>query len=138
MTYDFSNYICGVNGLTCIGCSLFCRSRKEKAMNREHVVQVGFSFDEDKIIDSMSKSLEKKLSNEVEDGVRKNFFKKDDYWGNSIPDRASEVMKAWLEEHKDEVIQETASMLVDKLWKTKAVKDMVKAVGEEVKDDGSV
>ena len=107
-------------------------------MNREHVVQVGFSFDEDKIIDSMCKSLEKKLSNEVEDGVRKNFFKKDDYWGNDIPSMASQVMKAWLNNHKDEVIQETASMLVEKLYRTKAVKDMVKAVGEEVKDDGSV
>ena len=107
-------------------------------MNREHVVQVGFSFDEDKIIDSMCKSLEKKLSDEIEDGVRKNFFKKDDYWGNSIPDMASGVMMAWLCDHKDEVIQETASMLVEKLWRTKAVKDMVKAVGEEVKEYGSV
>ena len=103
-------------------------------MNREHVVQVGFSFDEDKIINSMTKSLEKKLSDEVENGVRKNFFKKDDYWGNDIPSQASQVMTAWLCDHKDEVIQETASMLVEKLWRTKAVKDMVKAVGEEVKE----
>lgn len=106
-------------------------------MNREHVVQVGFSFDEDKIINSMTKSLEKKLSDEVEDGVRKNFFKQNDYWGNDIPSQASQVMKTWLTDHKDEVIQETASMLVEKLWKTKAVKDMVKAVGEEVKNEGS-
>lgn len=104
-------------------------------MNREHVVQVGFSFDEDKIIDTMCKSLEKKLSDEIEDGVRKSFFKKDDFWGNSIPAMASQVMKDWLDDHKDEVIQETASMLVEKLHRTKAVKDMVKAVGEEVKDD---
>ena len=102
-------------------------------MNREHVVQVGFSFDEDKIIDSMCESLEKKLSKEIEDGVRKNFFKKNDYYGNDIPSMAQWVMKVWLNEHKDEVIQETASMLVEKLWRTKAVKDMVKAVGEEVK-----
>lgn len=107
-------------------------------MNREHVVQIGFSFDEDKIIDSMCKSLEKKLSNEVEDGVRKNFFKQNDYWSNDIPSQASQVMKAWLTDHKDEVIQETASMLVEKLWRTKAVKDMVKVVGEEVKEYGSV
>ena len=105
-------------------------------MNREHVVQVGFSFDEDKIIDSMCKSLEKKLSDEIEDGVRKKFFKKDDYFG--ISSQASEVMNSWLNEHKDEVIQETASMLVEKLWRTKAVKDMVKSVGEEVKEHGSV
>ena len=101
-------------------------------MNREHVVQVGFSFDEDKIVDTMCKSLEKKLSNEVEDGVRKNFFKQNDYWSNDIPSQASQVMKDWLNDHKDEVIQETASMLVEKLWRTKAVKDMVKAVREEV------
>ncbi len=107
-------------------------------MNREHVVQVGFSFDEDKIIDSMCKSLEKKLSNEIEDSVRKKFFRGNDCWGNDIPSQASAVMKVWLNDHKDEVIQETASMLVEKLWRTKAVKDMVKAVGEEVKDDGSV
>ena len=107
-------------------------------MNREHVVQIGFSFDEDKIIDSMTKSLEKKLADEVENGVRKDFFRKNDYWGNDIPSRASEVMKAWLNDHKDEVIQETASMLVEKLWRTKAVKDMAKAVGEEVKEYGSV
>lgn len=101
-------------------------------MNREHVVQIGFSFDEDKIIDSMCKSMEKKLSNEIEEGVRKNFFKHNDYWNNDIPAMASQVMKDWLNDHKDEVIQETASMLVEKLWRTKAVKDMVKAVGEEV------
>ena len=101
-------------------------------MNREHVVQIGFSFDEDKIIDSMTKSLEKKLSDEIEDGVRKKFFKINDYWGDDIPAMASRVMKDWLTDHKDEVIQETASMLVEKLWRTKAVKDMVKAVGEEV------
>ena len=101
-------------------------------MNREHVVHIGFSFDEDKIIDSMTKSLEKKLSDEIEDGVRKKFFKINDYWGDDIPAMASRVMKDWLTDHKDEVIQETASMLVEKLWRTKAVKDMVKAVGEEV------
>lgn len=28
MIYDFSKYICGVTGLTCCGCSLFCEHRK--------------------------------------------------------------------------------------------------------------
>ena len=78
------------------------------------------------------------MTDEVEDGVRKNFFKQNDYWGNDIPSQASQVMKVWLNDHKDEVIQETASMLVEKLYRTKAVKDMVKAVGEEVKEYGSV
>jgi len=28
--YPFYKYICGVTGLTCCGCSLFCEHRKEK------------------------------------------------------------------------------------------------------------
>ena len=28
--YPFNDYICGVTGLTCCGCSLFCEHRKEK------------------------------------------------------------------------------------------------------------
>lgn len=29
-TYDFSEYICGVNGLACSGCSLFCEHRRRR------------------------------------------------------------------------------------------------------------
>ena len=29
-TYPFHDYVCGVTGLTCCGCSLFCEHRKEK------------------------------------------------------------------------------------------------------------
>ena len=28
--YPFDEYICGVTGLTCCGCSLFCEHRREK------------------------------------------------------------------------------------------------------------
>ena len=27
--YDFDKYICGVTGLPCCGCSLFCEHRKD-------------------------------------------------------------------------------------------------------------
>ena len=30
VTYDFLKYICGVNGLACSGCSLFCEHRRVK------------------------------------------------------------------------------------------------------------
>jgi hypothetical protein len=29
----FDKYVCGVNGLPCCGCSLFCQNRKEKVNN---------------------------------------------------------------------------------------------------------
>ena len=29
-TYDFSEYICEVNGLACSGCSLFCEHRRRR------------------------------------------------------------------------------------------------------------
>ncbi len=28
--YPFDKYICGVTGLTCCGCSLYCEHREEK------------------------------------------------------------------------------------------------------------
>lgn len=31
--YPFDEYICGVTGLTCCGCSLFCEHRREKNEN---------------------------------------------------------------------------------------------------------
>lgn len=31
--YPFDKYICGVTGLTCCGCSLFCEHRREKNEN---------------------------------------------------------------------------------------------------------
>ena len=31
--YPFYKYICGVTGLTCCGCSLFCEHRREKNEN---------------------------------------------------------------------------------------------------------
>ena len=35
-TYPFHNYICGVTGLTCCGCSLFCGNREEKKNDGEN------------------------------------------------------------------------------------------------------
>lgn len=29
VTYPFDEYICGVTGLTCCGCSLYCANRKK-------------------------------------------------------------------------------------------------------------
>ena len=31
--YPFDEYICGVTGLTCCGCSLFCEHRRERMIN---------------------------------------------------------------------------------------------------------
>lgn len=102
-------------------------------MNREHVIQVGFNIDEDAIVRTMSESLSRKLSDEVERGVRKNFYGDDR--GYFEPAIATVVLRDWLKANKEDVIDKTASMLVEKLWRTKAVKDMVKAVGEEVKEN---
>lgn len=33
--YPFYKYVCGVTGLTCCGCSLFCGHRREKNENTD-------------------------------------------------------------------------------------------------------
>lgn len=103
-------------------------------MNREHLIQVAFSIDEDRIVQSMSDQLRKKLEIEIEKHVKNELY--GDTWGYTGLIR--DELQEWLKENKEEVLDRTASLLVEKLWRTKAVKDMVKTVGEEVKDDGSV
>lgn len=35
MTFDFSKYICGITGLQCSGCSLFCEHRRRGTSEQE-------------------------------------------------------------------------------------------------------
>ena len=97
-------------------------------MNREHVVQIGFSFDEDKIVQTMTESCKKKLEEEVRKRVR------DELTGNSYyeQNRIDMLVGEYLKEIKDEVIERTTELLVEKLYRTKAVKEMVKKVGDEL------
>lgn len=47
--YPFYKYICGVTGLTCCGCSLFCEHRREiinKTNKKENYLEVEYKIDE--------------------------------------------------------------------------------------------
>lgn len=99
-------------------------------MNREHVIQVGVMIDEDKIVDTMTKSLSRTLEKEIESQVR-DMFKRSCY-GGTLSASSEYVIKTWLDDHKDEVIKITSEQLVEKLYRTKAVKEMVKKVGDEL------
>lgn len=54
--YPFDEYICGVTGLTCCGCSLFCEHRRERMINdknalpvltKEQIAELGKGLSED-------------------------------------------------------------------------------------------
>lgn len=36
--YPFYNYICGVTGLTCCGCSLYCGHREDKERQQDETL----------------------------------------------------------------------------------------------------
>ena len=97
-------------------------------MNKEHVIQVGFTFDEDAIIKAMVKSLQMRLESEIESGVRNDFF------GGKYCEPKEAYAKAltnWLDGHKEEIIEKAAEKLTEKLWRTKPVKEMISKLSEE-------
>lgn len=100
-------------------------------MNREHLIQVAFSIDEDRIVQSMESQLRKKMSDNVEEQVKKALF--GDRWSN-YNGVCETVMKEWLNDNKEDVVNRAAEVLVERLYRTKAVKEMIK----EVKENGSV
>ena len=91
----------------------------------EHIVQFGVSIDDYEI--------QKQVENSCVEAVKKNmmscFF---DAYSN--PKFATEeIIKDWLNDHKDEVIQRSAEIIVEKMYKsTKVRQSIIEKCGEEV------
>lgn len=93
--------------------------------NRQHIIEVGVCIDEDTIVNTMVDSLSKKLSDEVEKGVKKTLFDDGSYWHDGISARAREVLYLWMDDNKEELLDRTSKILADKLSRTKAAKELI-------------
>lgn len=93
----------------------------------EHIVQFGITIDDDAI----RRLVEAKATDAVVNGLNRTLFRlgyNDKPMG--ISDDVEEIIKLFLEEHKQEIVDAAAERLADRLVRTKAVKE---AVGEVVK-----
>lgn len=70
----------------------------------------------------------KSLSEKIDKKIEKEMF---NYYGN-LSDVSKMIIKEWLDEHKEELLDKTADALLEYLKRTKAVKEMVYDVKKEI------
>lgn len=89
----------------------------------QHIVQIAFDFDDEKIAKSIEKNVESEVIKNITGEVKKEFI--DKRWGNEsgLKDVVTAVVKDVIEEKKDDIVKMASQMLCDKLFRTKAVKE---------------
>lgn len=95
----------------------------------EHIVQFGISIDDEVIKKNIERNVQNQVVNIIKQDCMKELVGKKDcsnweYTGR-IDGLITDTTKDFLESYKDEIIEKAANKLVEKLSKTKAVKDMV-------------
>lgn len=89
----------------------------------EHIVQFGVSIDDSAIQRSVEDVKKKMMSC---------FF--DNYSNPKF--ETEEIIKSWLDNHKDEVIKRAAEVIAEKMYKsTKVRQSIIEKCGEEVNDN---
>lgn len=94
----------------------------------EHIVQFGVSIDDSaiqrRVEDSCVEAVKKKISN--------CFF--DNYGTPKF--ETEEIIKDWLNNHKDEVIKRAAEVIAEKMYKSSKIRQsIIEKLGEEVNDN---
>lgn len=100
----------------------------------EHIIQFGIGIDDDAIRKRIEENAESIVLKNIEDGVRSTLFQKD-YYGRGysrVPTGyLDEKIDAFLESHKDEILEMTAAKLADRLAKSKRGKEILEKFADE-------
>lgn len=91
----------------------------------EHIVQFGVSIDDSaiqrRVEDSCVEAVKKKMMSCFFDNYSNPKFE------------TEEIIKSWLDKHKDEVIQRSAEIIAEKMYRsTKVRQSIIEKCGEEV------
>lgn len=100
-----------------------------------HIVNVAFDFDDDKVRKILEDSAEKKVIDELKEEVYRSLSKRSYGYGQYSKEEilkslAERAVDSFFEDYKNEIIQEAAKILADKLVRSKAVKEATKQVLE--------
>lgn len=98
----------------------------------EHIVQFAIGIDDEKI----KKQIEESAEKQIVDRFYKDFTRtiKKDCWSsigvdpglvNKFNEMAKEAVDNIVSSHKDEIIKEAATILADRLFRTKAAKELL-------------
>lgn len=102
----------------------------------QHIVNVAFDFDDQKVASSIEEQVEKDVVNNITEEVKKIIYEK--RWGmygkpydendpSPLKRMVNSIISEVVEENKDVIIDGAIKLLADKLSKTKRVRE---AVGE--------
>lgn len=101
----------------------------------EHVVQLGISIDDDAIQKQIMKTAEKTIVGEIKSDISKQiFYTGNPYYGspkNELSERAEGIVKEWLDENSDKIIELAGKMVAEKVFRSKKWKDKYSEVTEE-------
>ena len=100
-----------------------------------HIVNVAFDFDDDKVRSILENSAERKVIEGLKDDCYATMVKRSYGYGNysaedAIKRLVEKSVDSFFEDYKDEIIQEAAKILADKLARSKAVREATKQVLE--------
>ena len=103
----------------------------------EHVIQIGVSVDDEAIQNRIMESAEKQIIGEIKNDIEKKIlYKRDRYYGSppetELTERAEEIVKEWLNENSDKVIECAGKLIAEKVYRSKAWKAKY---GEVTADD---
>lgn len=96
----------------------------------EHLVTVGVVLEDEAVQKSVVNALRDKLYGQVENALCAEYYRFRDL-NAALKILAERSAEKFLEDHKAEIIAAAASLLVEKLRNTKAVKEMVKGLNDE-------
>lgn len=101
----------------------------------EHIVQFAINFDDKRITEAVEKNAEKLIIDDMKRKINDELFESRYYGGHGDPDKGFKEWVKWrvddfFEGHKQEIIDLAATQLADKLSRTKAARELLKAGGE--------
>jgi uncharacterized membrane protein YheB (UPF0754 family) len=102
----------------------------------EHVIQIGVSVDDEAIQKQVLATAEKKIVGEIKHDIEKAIIEKyRPYYANKVEmnltERAEEILREWLDENSDRIIECAGKLIAEKVYRSKAWKTKYSEVTEE-------
>ena len=98
----------------------------------EHIIQFAISMEDEAIKAQVAKNAEKAIIENIQKDVEAKVFEIDRWCGSQRKIKLSEwterVVEAFLEKHKDKIIDLAARLLADKLARSKAGKAILEGI----------
>jgi len=103
----------------------------------EHVIQIGVSVDDEAIQKQIMATAEKQIIGEIKNDIEKLIIEKHTpYYTNKVEmclaARAEAILKEWLDENSDRIIECAGKLISEKVYRSKAWKAKY---GEVTADD---